>query len=58
MILTRRQKEIWDYLDNHIATYGYAPTLEEIGQRFHLSSPATVHKHLRNLEHKGIIKRK
>lgn len=58
MILTRRQKEIWDYLDNYIATHGYAPTLEEIGQRFHLSSLATVHKHLTNLEQKGIIKRK
>ncbi len=58
MTLTRRQKEIWDYIDNHIATYGYAPTLEEIGKRFHLSSLATVHKHLTNLEQKGIIKRK
>jgi len=57
MILTRRQKEIWDYLDHYIATHGYAPTLEEIGQRFHLSSLATVHKHLTNLEKKGIIKR-
>lgn len=58
MILTRRQKEIWDYLDTYIATHGYAPTLEEIGQCFHLSSLATVHKHLTNLEKKGIIKRK
>lgn len=58
MILTRRQKEIWDYLEEYIATHGYAPTLEEIGAHFELSSLATVHKHLTNLEHKGVILRK
>lgn len=58
MILTRRQKEMWDYLDDYIATHGYAPTLEEIGAHFGLSSLATVHKHLSNLERKGVIKRK
>jgi repressor LexA len=58
MILTRRQKEIWDYLEDYIATHGYAPTLEEIGAHFGLSSLATVHKHLSNLERKGVIKRK
>ena len=56
--LTKRQKEIVDYLDDYIAEHGYAPTLEEIGARFNLSSPATVHKHLTNLEEKGIIRRK
>ena len=58
MILTRRQKEMWDYLQEHIATQGYAPTLEEIGAHFRLSSLATVHKHLTNLEMKGAITRK
>lgn len=58
MILTRRQKEIWDYLDDYIASHGYAPTLEEIGAHFELSSLATVHKHLTNLERKGMIARK
>jgi repressor LexA len=58
MILTRRQKEIWDYLEDYIAAHGYAPTLEEIGEHFSLSSLATVHKHLSNLERKGIIARK
>lgn len=56
--LTKRQKEIVDYLDDYIAEHGYAPTLEEIGARFSLSSPATVHKHLSNLEGKGLIRRK
>lgn len=58
MILTRRQKELLDYLDAYIADNGYAPTLEEIGAHFGLSSLATVHKHLTNLEDKGLIKRK
>jgi repressor LexA len=58
MILTKRQKQLYDYLDDFIARKGYAPTLEEIGERFKLSSLATVHKHLTNLEEKGLIKRK
>jgi repressor LexA len=58
MILTRRQKEMWDYLQEHITAHGYAPTLEEIGAHFGLSSLATVHKHLTNLETKGVITRK
>ncbi len=58
MILTRRQREIWEYLGTYTATYGYAPTLEEIGAHFGLSSLATVHKHLSNLERKGVITRK
>jgi repressor LexA len=56
--LTKRQKEIVDYLDDYIAEHGYAPTLEEIGAKFTLSSPATVHKHLTNLQAKGLIRRK
>jgi repressor LexA len=58
MILTRRQKEIWDYLQQYITAHGYAPTLEEIGAHFGLSSLATVHKHLSNLERKKVISRK
>lgn len=57
MHLTKRQKELLDYLDRYIAECGYAPTLEEIGARFSLRSVATVHKHLTNLAHKGFIRR-
>ena len=56
--LTKRQKEILDYIEHSIAENGYAPTLEEIGERFELRSMATVHKHLSNLETKGLIRRK
>lgn len=58
MFLTKRQKELLDYLQQHIERFGYAPTLEEIGERFQLNSLATVHKHLSNLEEKGLIRRK
>lgn len=55
--LTKRQREILDYLQEFIQQYGYAPSLEEIGRRFSLSSLATVHKHLTNLQDKGFIRR-
>ena len=55
--LTKRQKEVLDYLNDFIQQHGYAPSLEEIGRRFGLSSLATVHKHLTNLQEKGFIKR-
>jgi len=57
MHLTRRQKEILDFLGGYIGEHGYAPTIEEIGHHFGLSSLATVHKHLTNLQEKGLIKR-
>jgi repressor LexA len=55
--LTKRQREILDYLNEFIQAHGYAPSLEEVGRRFGLSSLATVHKHLTNLQEKGFIKR-
>jgi repressor LexA len=55
--LTKRQREILDYLQDFIQQHGYAPSLDEIGRRFGLSSLATVHKHLTNLQEKGFITR-
>jgi repressor LexA len=57
MFLTKRQKQLFDYIQTYLAKHGYAPTLEEIGAHFKLSSLATVHKHLSNLEEKGLIHR-
>jgi len=56
-MVTRRQKELLDYLRAYIDRHGYAPTLDEIGRHFALASLATVHKHLRNLENKGLVRR-
>jgi len=55
--LTKRQKQMVDFLERYIAEHGYAPTLAEVGAYFGLSSLATVHKHLKNLENKGFIRR-
>jgi repressor LexA len=57
MYLTRRQKEMLDFLNRYIERKGYAPTIEETAEHFGLSSLATVHKHLTNLQEKGLIKR-
>jgi len=57
MYMTRRQKEILDFLNRYIETNGYAPTIEETAGHFGLRSLATVHKHLTNLQKKGLVKR-
>ena len=57
MPLTRRQSEILSYLQNHIREQGFAPSFEEIAERFGFQSLATVHEHLTNLERKGYIRR-
>lgn len=56
-MLTRRQKEVLDFVSRHIDRHGVAPTLHEIGRHLKLSSVATVHKHLRKLEEKGAVRR-
>lgn len=58
MTLTKRQKEILDFIEEGVRESGYAPTLQEIGDHFGLKSLATVHKHVSNLESKGLIRRK
>ncbi|MGH7906983.1 MAG: transcriptional repressor LexA [Candidatus Binataceae bacterium] len=55
--LTRRQKQLVEFIENFIREHDYAPTLAEVGEYFGLSSLATVHKHLKNLEEKGYIRR-
>ncbi len=57
MALTRRQKQVLDFLIGFINRQGYSPSFEEIGDSMGLSSLATVHKHLDTLEKKGFIRR-
>ncbi len=57
MPLTRRQREILDYLNGYLEANEYAPSFEEIARHFNYNSLATVHEHLTNLERKGYIKR-
>jgi repressor LexA len=57
MAVTRRQKEIIDFLESFIARNGYSPSFEEIARGMGLKSLATVHKHITNLEKKGLLDR-
>jgi repressor LexA len=57
MALTKRQREILNYLAAYTEQNGYAPSFEEIARHFNYNSLATVHEHLSNLERKGYIKR-
>ena len=54
MPLTKRQKEVLDYLVAFETKHGYAPSFEEIGKGMKLTSLATVHKHITTLEKKGL----
>lgn len=55
--LTRRQREIYEFLKDKILNRGYGPTVREIGQQFGIRSPNGVMCHLRALERKGLISR-
>ena len=57
MALTRRQREIYDFIRSFVADKGYSPSLEEIGAEFGLSSVATVHKHVHHLVEKGFLRK-
>jgi len=57
MAVTRRQKEILDFLDSFVNRNGYSPSFEEIARGMGLKSLATVHKHVTNLEKKGLLDR-
>jgi len=57
MAITKRQREIYDFIARFVAEHGYSPSFEEIGEGTDLSSLATVHKHVTNLEKKGLLKR-
>ncbi len=57
MAVTRRQKEVLDFIGNFVDRNGYSPSFEEIAKGLGLKSLATVHKHVTNLQTKGILQR-
>src|SRR6202007_410819 len=57
MAITRRQRQVYDFISRFVAENGYSPSFEEIGKGLELSSLATVHKHVSNLEKKGLLTR-
>jgi repressor LexA len=48
---------VYDFIAGFVQSHGYSPSFEEIGEGLGLSSLATVHKHISNLEEKGLLKR-
>lgn len=57
MALTRRQKQVLDFIVSFINRHRYSPSFEEVADGLDLTSLATVHKHLQTLERKGYIRR-
>ena len=55
--LTKKQKQIYNFIAQYMEKYGYAPSLKEIGNEFNVSTVSTIHKHISNLIKKGLIKR-
>jgi repressor LexA len=57
MALTKKQRQILDYVESFVETNGYSPSYEEIAEHFGYNSLATVHEHLTNLEQKGFLRK-
>jgi repressor LexA len=57
MAITRRQRELYDFLSRFVSEHGYSPSYDEIREGLGLNSLATVHKHVSNLEKKGLLTR-
>lgn len=55
--LTKRQNDILTFIKEYMVNHGYPPTIREIGKALDISSPATIHAHLQNLEKKGVIRK-
>jgi repressor LexA len=55
--LTKRQSEIFEFINGHLDRTGYPPTVREIGKALGLHSPSTVHAHLAKLEKSGVLRR-
>jgi repressor LexA len=57
MAITRRQRQVYDMISSFVQKNGYSPSFDEIRESLGLNSLATVHKHVSNLEEKGLLKR-
>jgi len=57
MAITKRQRQVYDFIADFVQRNNYTPSFQEIGDGLGLSSLATVHKHISNLEKKGLLNR-
>ncbi|MBI4407778.1 MAG: transcriptional repressor LexA [Candidatus Kerfeldbacteria bacterium] len=55
--ITKKKKQILDFIQAFQTEHGYYPTLEEIRQQFELNSLSTVHQHMSELEEMGMLER-
>jgi repressor LexA len=56
-VLTKRQKDVYEFIRDKIRNRGYGPTVREIGDAFGIRSPNGVMCHLKAIEKKGLITR-
>jgi len=57
MALTKRQKDVLDFIADFVEENGYSPSYEELAQGLKLASLATVHKHIQALESRNYLRR-
>lgn len=57
MAITRRQRQVYDFISEFVQKHNYSPSYDEIREGMGLNSLATVHKHITNLEKKGLLTR-
>lgn len=57
MALTKRQKEVLDFIADFVEEHGYSPSYEELAHGLNLASLATVHKHIQALESRNYLRR-
>ena len=55
--ITKRQEDVLNYIKKYVVDHGFPPSTREIGAALGLSSPATVHTHLKKLEDAGCIRK-
>jgi len=56
-MISKKQRQIYEYIEEFINKHAYSPSLEEIKRHFRLSSVSTIHHHILNLEKEGLIKK-
>ena len=55
--ITRRQRQVLEFIEQHMLEKGYPPSVREIGEAVGLTSPSTVHSHLNTLQRLGFLRR-
>jgi repressor LexA len=56
--LTKKQKQVFDFITSYIAENGISPTIEEIRRKLKLKAVSTIHEHINSLKKKGSLQRK